>query len=98
MRAKEISMKRAVTWALNLGGDDDPAQPIPEKHAEVRYGSHLASLLAEDWYNREGQTSDEEVGITLTYDDGSTDVFHVDIEVETSFHAYKSAPKATEPA
>lgn len=45
-------MKKAVSFALNFGGDDETPETIPEQHAEVRHPSHLASALAEDWWNR----------------------------------------------
>ena len=86
-------MKKAVSFALNFGGDDETPEPIPEQHAEVRHPSHLASALAEEWWNRDGQMSDEEVGITITWDDGTSDTFDVDIEHDVSFHAHQRPGK-----
>jgi hypothetical protein len=86
-------LKKAVSYSLNFGDEPEPPAPIPEQHAELLYQPTLAARLVEDWYAKEGQLSDDEVGVVLTYDDGSSDVFHVDIDHEVSFHAHKSSGK-----
>ena len=88
---------KVTGYCLNFGGGDEETLPLPSEVSDMRHDQTIAATLAEYWYRKHGQSSDDEVRIVLVREDGSREAFDVDIEVETTFHAHKVRAQEAHP-